>query len=81
MPTNPLNYLMAAADMFPNDPKPEALEDSVRRMGTTRFAPETYTDPRDQKFLKNLPPDIEKIDRGNTIELRIRSKSQEDLTS
>lgn len=64
-----------------NDEKPEALESSVRRMGSARFAPETYTDPADQKFLKNLPDDIERIDRGNTIELREKKAKIEDLTS
>lgn len=63
-----------------SETKPESLEDSVNRMGSARFAPETYTNPTDQKFLKNLPPDIERIERGNTIELRKR-KSGEDLVS
>lgn len=63
-----------------NSEKPESLEDSVNRMGSARFAPETYTNPADQKYMNNPPSDVERIERGNTIELRKR-KAGEDLTS
>lgn len=86
--TSPIDQtylLMAAADLhdagrlFEPPPPPESLSQSVDRMGIVRFAPETYTDPKDQEYMKNLPPDVERIERGNTIELRKRK--QEALTS
>ena len=46
-------------------------ESEVRSHGSVRFDPNNGSD-QSKDLLKNLPDDIEKIDRGNTIELRLK---------
>jgi hypothetical protein len=64
---------MAAAQMHTEgrliQTSPE--EKIVRDQGSARFDPNEATDSG-KALLKNLPDDIERIDRGSTIELRLK---------
>ena len=75
--------LMAAAQMAQERAPPlvtskssQSPEEQITRsQGSVRFDPEQGSEGS-KGLLKNLPDDIERIDRGNTIELRMKKASE-----
>lgn len=78
----PTYLAIAAAQMHADDRlfPSMSLDETIRTQGSARFDP-SAADDASKAYMNKLPDDIEKIDRGNTIELRLKRKAEDIPTS